>query len=103
MICCNSITRRILKKNWRKFVMARSVRQGCLASVFLFAMALDPIFRWLEDAIIPRNLGGLDFLQLAQCAYADDLAVATTSAPDFLLFRALVLMTLQWLHRLSVC
>ena len=50
-----------------QFLMARGVRQGCLASGFLFAMAFDPIFRWL------------DFLQLAQCAYADDLAVASSS------------------------
>ena len=40
-------------------------------------MAFDPIFRWLQDAIIPRNPDGLDFLQPAQCAY--DLAVAALS------------------------
>ena len=56
------------------------VRQDCPASGFLFAMAFDPFFRWLHDAIIPRNPGGLDFLQPALCAYADDLAVA---APSF--------------------
>ena len=39
--------------------MARGVRQGCPASGFLFAMAFDPIFRWLQDAIIPSNLAGL--------------------------------------------
>ena len=49
--------------------MARGVRQGCPASGF----------RWLQDAIIPRNPAGLDFLQPAQCAYADDLAVAAVS------------------------
>ena len=37
------------------FFMARGVRQGCPASGFLFAMAFDPIFRWLHDSIIPRN------------------------------------------------
>ena len=58
-----------------QFLMARGVRQGCPASGFLFAMAFDPIFRWLQDAIIPRNPAGLDFLQPAQCGYADDLAV----------------------------
>ena len=56
--------------------MARGARQGCPASGFLFAMAFDPIFRWLQDAIIPRNPAGLDFLQPVSCAYADDLAVA---------------------------
>ena len=53
--------------------MARGVRQGCPASGFLFAMAFDRIFPWLQDAIIPRNPDGLDFLQPAQCAYADEL------------------------------
>ena len=62
-----------------QFLMARGVGQGCPASGFLFAMALDPIFRWLQDAIIPRNPAGLDFLQAAQCSYADDLAVAAPS------------------------
>ena len=42
-------------------------------------MAFDPIFRCLQETIIPRNPDNLDFLQLAQCAYADDLAVASFS------------------------
>ena len=62
-----------------QFLMARGVRQGCPASGFLFAMAFDPIFRWLHKTIIPRNFDNLDFLQPAQCAYADDLAVASPS------------------------
>ena len=53
--------------------MARGVRQGCPASGFLFAMAFDPIFRWLQETLI------LEFLQPAQCAYADNLAVASSS------------------------
>ena len=64
--------------------MDRSVGQVCPASGFLFAMAFDPIFRWLQDAIIPRNPDGLDFLQPAQCAYADDLAVAASSFRDLM-------------------
>ena len=32
-----------------QFFMARGVRQGCPASGFLFAMAFDPIFRWLQE------------------------------------------------------
>ena len=62
-----------------QFLMARGVRQGCPASGFLFAMAFDPFFRWLQEAVIPRNLDNLNFLQPAQCAYADDLAVAASS------------------------
>ena len=62
-----------------QFPMARGVRQGCPASGFLFAMAFDPIFRWHQDVVIPRNPDNLDFLQPAQCAYADDRAVASLS------------------------
>ena len=56
--------------------MAR-VRQGCLASVFLFSMAFDPAFRWLHGSVSPRDLAAPEFLQPAPCAYADDFAVAT--------------------------
>ena len=59
--------------------MARGVRQGCPASGFLFAMAFGPIFRWLQEAVIPRNPHNLDFLQPTQCAHLDDLAVAAPS------------------------
>ena len=64
---------------WGHFFMARRVRQGCPASGFLFAIAFDPIFRWLQESIVPRNVDKLEFLQPAQCAYADDLAVASSS------------------------
>ena len=59
--------------------MARGVRQGCLASGFLSAMASDPIFRWLEESITPRNVDNLCFLRPAQCSCADDLSVASSS------------------------
>ena len=62
-----------------QFLTARGVRQGCPVSGFLYAMAFDPIFRWLQEAVIPRNPDGLDFLQPAPCAYADDLDVAASS------------------------
>ena len=62
-----------------QFLMARGVRQGRPASGFLFAMAVDPIFRWLQESVIPGTPDNLVFLQSAQCAYADDLAVASSS------------------------
>ena len=64
--------------------MARGVRQGCPASGFLFAMAFDPIFRWLQESIVPRNVDNLEFLQPAQCASADDLAIASSSFRELL-------------------
>ena len=80
MIYCNSTTHvEFTGKNRRQFLMARGVRQGCSAIGSLFAMAFDPIFRWLQDAIIPKNPGAPDFLQPAPCAYADDFAVAASS------------------------
>ena len=79
-IFCESTTHvEFAKMTGAQFFMARGVRQGCPARAFLFAMAFDPIFSWLQDAIIPRNPAGLDFLQPAPCAYADDLAVAASS------------------------
>ena len=57
------------------FLLARGVRQGCLVSGFFFAMAFDPIFRCLQETIVSKSLDHLDFLQPAQCAYADDFAV----------------------------
>ena len=41
-------------------------------------MAFDPIFRWFQESIIPRNPDNMEFLQPAQCAYADDLAVPSS-------------------------
>ena len=46
-------------------------------------MAFDPIFRWLQDAIIPRNPE-----QPAQCAYPDDLAVAASLFRDLMTWLA---------------
>ena len=52
-----------------QFFVARGVRQGCPASGFLFAMAFDPVFRWLQETIIPGNPDNLDFLQPVQCDF----------------------------------
>ena len=67
-VCYGSTTRVEFAGMTRgQFLMARGVRQGCPASGFLFAMTFDPIFRWLQDAIFPRNPAGLDFLVGAVC------------------------------------
>ena len=68
--------------------MARGVLQGCPASGFLFAMAFDPIFRWLQESIVPRNVDNLEFLQPAQCAYADDITIASSSFRDLMVVLA---------------
>ena len=34
----------------------------------------------VEDSVVPKRPDNLEFLQPAQCAYADDLAVASSSA-----------------------
>ena len=79
-ICKDSITHVEFAGAERgQILMARGVRQGCPASGFLFAKAFDPIFRWLQETTIPRNPDNLEFLQPAQCADADDLAVAASS------------------------
>ena len=80
-----------------QFLMARVVRQGCPASGFLFTMAFDPIFRWLQETIIPRNPDNLEFLQLAQCAYVDDLAVASFSCRGLLSALALALRSVDYI------
>ena len=68
--------------------MTRGARQGCPASGFLFATAFDPIFRWLQESIVPRNVDNLELLQPAQCAYADDLAIAYSSFRDLMVVLA---------------
>ena len=56
MMYCDSTTHvEFAGKNRGQLVMARGVRQGCSAIGSLFAMAFDPIFRWLQYAIIPKN------------------------------------------------
>ena len=46
----------------------------------LFAMAFEPIFRWLQDTIIPKkNLPLQTFFDPSPCPYADDFAVAASS------------------------
>ena len=80
MIYCNSNTHvEFARKSRGHFLMARSVRQGCPTSGFFIAMSFDRIFRWIQDAIIPKNPGAPDFLQPVPCAYADDIAVAASS------------------------
>ena len=83
--------------------MARGVRQGCPASgFFFFAMAFDPIFRWAQEVIIPRNPGNLEFLQPAQCAYADDLAVASSSFRELMFALALAFRSVDSIAGLNL-
>ena len=53
--------------------------KAALQGGFLFAVDFDRIFRWLHDAIIPRNPANPDFPQPSPCACADDFAVAASS------------------------
>ena len=79
-LLCNSITQvQFAGRTRGQFLMARGVRQWCLASGFLLALAFDPLIRWIEDAAIPRNPAGLNLLQSLPCAHADDFAVAASS------------------------
>ena len=53
--------------------------KAALRVAFFLQWPLTPIFRWLQESIIPTNVDNLEFLQPAQCAYADDLAAASSS------------------------
>ena len=59
--------------------MARGVRQGCPTSGSFLQWPLTRTEDGSRRQIIPKNPDNLDFLQPAQCAYADDLAVASSS------------------------
>ena len=65
--------------------MERYVRQGCLASGFLVTMAFDPIFRWLNDTVLSKDLSPPAWLQPTPCACAEDFGVSELS------FRTLML------------
>ena len=59
--------------------MARGVRQHCPPSGFLFAMAFRPILQMAPRSYYPKDPDNLEFLQPAQCAHADDIAVTSFS------------------------
>ena len=82
--------------------MARGARQGCPASGFLFAIAFDPIFRWLQESIVPRNVDNLEFLQPAQCAYADDLAIAFSSFRELMVVLAPTFRSVDYVAGLNL-
>ena len=82
--------------------MARGVRQGCPASGLLFAIAFDPIFRWLQESIVPRNVDNLEFLQPAQCAYADDLAIAFSSFRELMVVLAPAFRSVDYVAGLNL-
>ena len=85
-----------------QFLMARGVRQGCPASGILFAMAFDPIFRWLQETIVPRNIDNLEFLQPAQCAYADDLAIVSSSLRELMVALAPAFRSIDYIAGLNL-
>ena len=79
-----------------EFAGARRVRQGCPASGFLFAMDFDRIFRWLQEPVVPRNVYNLEFLQPTQCAYAYDLAIASSSFRELMVVLAPVFRSIDY-------
>ena len=58
-------------------------QMGCdkvvLRVVPFFAMVFDPIFRWLQELIVPNDPDNLNFLQLIHFAFADEFVVASSS------------------------
>ena len=84
------------------FLMARGVRQGCLASGFQLAMTFDPIFRWLHDLIIPKNPVAPDILQPSPCACADNFAVATSSFRSLMTALSPAFVVVVWVARLNL-
>ena len=85
-----------------QFLMARGVRQGCPASGFLFAMAFDPIFRWFQESFVPKNVDNLEFLQPEQRAYADDLAIASSSFRDLMVVLAPAFRSIDYIAGLNL-
>ena len=67
-----------------QFAMLSGVRQGCLASGYLFTMAFHPVFRWLLSSAIRPERCRLSFLQRCACACADDFALAAASLRESL-------------------
>ena len=67
-----------------QLAIMRGVRQGCTVSGFLFAMAVDSVYRWLMSVVLPLEPHQPCFLQRCACAYADDFTIATASLRDSL-------------------
>ena len=65
-------------------------------------MAFDPIFRRLQETIIPKNPDNLDFLQPAQSAYADDLAVASSSFRELMSALARAFRSVDYIDGLNL-
>ena len=64
-------------------------------------MAFDPIFKRLQKSLTPKNPNNLEFLQLAQCAYADDLAVASSSFRELMTALALASRSVDFIAVLN--
>ena len=76
--------RGICRNDSRSVLRGQGSQTRMSSERLLVCDGLRPYIRWLQDATIPRNPGGLDFPQTAQCAYADDLAVAASSFWDLM-------------------
>lgn len=63
----------------KKINISRSVRQGCPLSMALYAIALDPLLRYISEECRGINIGNH---QLTCRAYADDLGVFMEDPAD---------------------
>lgn len=59
--------------------LERGVRQGCPLSPILYAVAFDPVLRWLERSGLGYSFASEPGLRLAQLGFADDVALVAES------------------------
>ena len=76
LYACSCGTVSIHQRSFGTFAIQRGIRQGCPASMLLFAVALDPIIRWLHSAVMRPS----DTLR----AYADDLGFSLADVVESL-------------------
>ena len=69
---------------------------------FSFCNGLRPDLPMAPRIIIPRSLDSLDFLQPAQCAYADDIAVSSSSFRESMFALALAFRSVDCITGLNL-